>query len=110
MRHVNAWLDRAAAIVTRIVGTMWTAVIFAVITCFSLPAVIESGSIIIWVQWLGSVFLQLVLLPIIMVGQNLQSAKTESIIRETHDQVSEALHDIRQLVAETHAHVTKEQP
>jgi hypothetical protein len=103
MKRVNGWLDRSAGFVTRIVGTMWTALVFAVICCFSLPAVITSDNLILWVQWLGSIFLQLVLLPIIMVGQQMQSASQEAVIRETHDQVLAELADIRAIAQAVHA-------
>lgn len=106
MRHINAWLDKAAARITRAVGTMWAAILFAALTFVSLPSVIASHDVIVIVQWVGSVFLQLVFLPIIMVGQDQQAAKTEAVIRETHDEVTELLTDVRELVQATHEKVT----
>ena len=107
MRHVNAWLDKAAGRITRAVGTMWAAILFAALTFVSLPSVIASHDVIVIVQWVGSVFLQLVFLPIIMVGQDQQAARMEQIIRDTHDEVTEILADIRATAEATHEHVTK---
>lgn len=106
MRRINAWLDKVAGRITRAVGTMWAAILFAALTFVSLPSVIASHDVIVIVQWVGSVFLQLVFLPIIMVGQDQQSARTEAVIRETHDEVTELLQDVRGLVAATHEKVT----
>lgn len=102
MTHINAWLDKAAGRITRAVGTMWAAILFAALTFVSLPSVIASHDVIVIVQWVGSVFLQLVFLPIIMVGQDQQAARTEQIIRETHDEVTEILADIRATAEATH--------
>jgi len=60
--------------ITLIVGTMWCAYLFTVIALFALPDAIKQGTYFI-IVWLSSSFLQLVLLPIIIVGQNIQ-AKT----------------------------------
>src|SRR5438093_10456218 len=56
--------------ITRIVGTMYCAYVFTVIALVALPAAIQPGSPTVLVNWLSSNFLQLVLLPIISVGQN----------------------------------------
>lgn len=48
---------------------MWCAVIFLLISLISLPAAVHSGDAVVIISWLSQSFLQLVLLPIIMVGQ-----------------------------------------
>lgn len=63
---------------------MWCAYIFALIAFISLPAAIKSGDAIVIVAWVAQTFLQLVLLSIIMVGQNVASASVELKITETH--------------------------
>ena len=63
---------------------MWCAYIFAAIALISLPAAIKSGDLITIVSWIAQTFLQLVLLSIIMVGQNVASASVEQKITETH--------------------------
>ncbi len=78
---VNA---KVALIITRTVGTMACAYTFALIALISLPAAINSGQVIIIVAWIAQTFLQLVLLPIIIVGQN--------VISEAQDKRAEADH------------------
>ena len=59
------------------VGTMWAAYLFFALTLVSLPSVIMKGDSIQIVAWIAQTFLQLVLLPIIIVGQNIQAAAAE---------------------------------
>ena len=66
------------------VSTMWCAYVFAIIALISLPGALKSGDTIIIVSWIAQTFLQLVLLSIIMVGQNVQSESVEQKINETH--------------------------
>ena len=63
--------------ITRSVGTMACAYLFAAIALISLPAAITSGQVIVIVAWVAQTFLQLVLLSIIMVGQSVQSAASD---------------------------------
>ena len=77
----NTWL---ALKITGSVGTMWAAYLFAALTLISLPAAIASRSPIIIVAWLAQTFLQLVLLPIIIVGQ--------TVIQAAHDPRPEPHH------------------
>ncbi len=67
------------------VSTMWCAYAFAAIALVSLPGAIKSGSTVVIVGWIAQTFLQLVLLSIIMVGQNVSSASVEQKINETHE-------------------------
>ncbi|MCX6437975.1 MAG: hypothetical protein NTZ06_04940 [Actinobacteria bacterium] len=76
--------QRIAQKITSGVATMWCAYIFAAIALVSLPNAIKSGDIIVIVSWIAQTFLQLVLLSIIMVGQNVQSKSVEQKIDETH--------------------------
>lgn len=69
-------LDRVALFITKIVGTMWCAIVFTLIALISLPQAIHGGTATI-ISWIAQTFLQLVLLSIIMVGQNLQSRHSE---------------------------------
>jgi hypothetical protein len=63
---------------------MWCAYIFAAIALISLPAAIKSGDRIVIVAWVAQTFLQLVLLSIIMVGQDASSKGMQQKIDETH--------------------------
>ena len=64
---------------------MWCAYIFAALALISLPAAIKTGDVVVIVAWIAQTFLQLVLLSIIMVGQNVSSASVEQKINETHE-------------------------
>ena len=80
--------DNLAAKITGAVGTMGCAYIFTIIALISLPAAISSGSVIVIVAWVAQTFLQLVLLSIIMVGQNVQSTKAEAHTEKTLSHIS----------------------
>ena len=85
MSKVNDFNTKLAAKITSGVATMWCAYLFAAIALISLPAAIKSHDLITIVAWVAQTFLQLVLLSIIMVGQNVASASVEQKINETHD-------------------------
>ena len=74
-----------AVMVTKIVGTMYCAYVFTLIALVALPAAIEQGSPTVLVNWLSSNFLQLVLLPIIIVGQNVISAAQDARAEADHE-------------------------
>jgi len=84
MNKMNTFNQNLAAKITSGVATMWCAYAFAAIALISLPAAIKTGDLITIVAWVAQTFLQLVLLSIIMVGQNVASAAVEQKITETH--------------------------
>jgi hypothetical protein len=76
-----------AVLITKSVGTMWAAYLFAIIALVSLPQTILAllkGDTVIAVIWLSQSFLQLVLLPIIIVGQNVISASQDARAEADH--------------------------
>jgi hypothetical protein len=77
---------------------MWCAYAFTALALISLPAAIASGSPIIIVGWIAQTFLQLVLLPIIIVGQNVQAAASDARARADHD----TLNAVHALTVEVH--------
>jgi hypothetical protein len=85
MNRINSFNRRLAEKITAAVSTMWCAYIFAAIALISLPAAIRSGDPLIIVAWVAQTFLQLVLLSIIMVGQDASSAAVAQKINETHE-------------------------
>ncbi len=91
----NTWL---ALKITTSVGSMWCAYAFTLLALISLPAAIASGQPIIIVAWIAQTFLQLVLLPIIIVGQNVQAAASESRALADHA----TLNAVHTLTAEVH--------
>jgi uncharacterized membrane protein len=68
--------EKIALFITKGVGTMYCAYIFAGIALISLPEAIQNGKATT-VSWVAQTFLQLVLLSIIMVGQNVSSKHSE---------------------------------
>lgn len=77
MNVISRFNKKIAVKITSMVGSMWCAYIFAGIALISLPAAISSENVLVIVSWIAQTFLQLVLLSIIMVGQNIQSAQSE---------------------------------
>lgn len=75
-REKLTFLDKLALKITSAVGTMYCAIIFTLIALISLPEAIQGGTATT-ISWIAQTFLQLVLLSIIMVGQNLQSKHSE---------------------------------
>jgi hypothetical protein len=77
MGEVDGVNAKFAVLITRLVGTMWCAYLFAVIALLGLgPALKPGGEGII--AWIAQTFLQLVLLSVIMVGQNVQSLAADA--------------------------------
>jgi len=64
---------------------MWCAYAFALLAFVSFPAAINSRDPIIIVSWIAQTFLQLVLLPIIIVGQNVQAAENDARAKSDHE-------------------------
>src|SRR5579872_3405686 len=64
--------------ITLIVGTMWAAYLFTILALISAPSAFKTGNSIIIVAWVAQTFLQLVLLPIIIVGQNVQAVAADA--------------------------------
>jgi hypothetical protein len=96
MKNIN---DKIALFLTKIVGTMWCAYIFACIALISLPDAIHGG-IATSVSWVAQTFLQLVLLSVIMVGQDVQSQKTEKRSQEDHDTLMAEFQEIKDIHTE----------
>jgi uncharacterized membrane protein len=99
-RHKNSMnlLDRAGFTITRAVGTMITAILFTALALISLPAALKTHDKIIIVAWVAQTFLQLVLLPIIMVGQNIQGKHTEVMADEEFKTTQTTYKDLEHLI------------
>ena len=90
----NRWL---AVKVTNGVGTMWCAYAFAALALISLPAAITSGNPVTLVSWISQTFLQLVLLSIIIVGQNVLAAASDKRAEATYEDADAVLHTALQI-------------
>lgn len=99
----------AAVWITDKVGTMTCTWIFCVLALLSLPAVLATASVIpagalpsivtkastiALISWIAQTFLQLVLLPAIMVGQNVQSEAADARAAKTFEDVETVLNKL----------------
>jgi len=82
---INRFNRRLAVLITKSVGSMWCAYAFALLAFVSFPAAISSHDPFIIISWIAQTFLQLVLLPIIIVGQNVQAASDEARAQSDHE-------------------------
>ena len=89
--------NRLGAFITQRVGTMWAAYVFAGLALLSLPSAIGTGEIRVIIDWVAQTFLQLVLVSVIMVGQNQLSAKADARAEATYKDATAMLHEVAQL-------------
>jgi hypothetical protein len=96
---------KVAVAITKYVGTMTCFWIFCLLALCSLPSVLSGFSvfhgtfpawmvkisIITLIAWIAQTFLQLVLLPSIMVGQNLQNEASDARSSKTFEDVESVL-------------------
>ena len=92
--RLNTWV---AVKVTKGVGTMWCAYAFAALALVSLPAAIMSRNPVLIVSWISQTFLQLVLLSIIIVGQNVLAAASDKRAEATYEDADAVLHTALQI-------------
>jgi hypothetical protein len=90
---INRFNTKVALIVTSVVGSMWCAYAFALFDLISLPSAIRNGPSAV-VTWVAQTFLQLVLLSVIMVGQNVQAAAADKRAEATFHDASATLHEM----------------
>ena len=91
--------ERIGLWVTKRVGTMWAAYAFFGLTLVSLPAALASGNAIVIISWIAQTFLQLVLLPIIIVGQNIQASSSEERAIATYEDAGAILEEAKEIQA-----------
>lgn len=89
---------RFALLITTIVGTMWCAYAFAMLALVALPSALTSGPLAI-VQWVSQTFIQLVLLSIIMVGQNIMGKASDKRAEMTYKDADATFHEAEEIQA-----------
>ena len=89
--------NRIGLRITKSLGTMWAAYVFAALSLVSLPAAIASGNELVIVAWIAQTFLQLVLLPVIIVGQNIQAAAADARAIATYEDATAILEEAKQI-------------
>ena len=131
MTAVKGFNAKVAVLVTGVVGTMACAYVFSLIALLSLPAILIQANVltksdvptfftkpglILIVAWIAQTFIQLVLLSIIMVGQDVQGKAadaraehtfedTEAILRALDLRIAGGLSDLRDVLI---AHMDKQ--
>lgn len=94
---------RLGLAVTGAVGTMWCAYVFAALALVALPQAL-GGGVLTFVQWLSQTFIQLVMLSVIMVGQNISGRAADRRSEMTYRDADAILHETIQL----QAHLTEQ--
>jgi uncharacterized membrane protein len=91
---------KIAITLTNSVGTMWTAYIFAIIAVIGLFGILQlfNPIVALLVAWVSQTFIQLTLLPVIMVGQNVLGRKAELQADEQFRTTMSTYHDIEQIM------------
>jgi hypothetical protein len=85
MAEVDGFNAKAAVLITRSVGTMWCAYLFTALALVSVRSALKTGDLVIIVAWISQTFFQLVLLPVIIVGQNVQGEASEARAQKTFE-------------------------
>ena len=78
---------RVALTLTTVVGTMWCAYAFAALALIVLPEAL-GGGILPLIQWVSQTFIQLVMLSVIMVGQNILGKAQDDAINTLLDKLA----------------------
>jgi hypothetical protein len=89
---------RVALVLTRVVGTMWCAYAFAALALIVLPQAI-GGGLLTLVQWVSQTFIQLVMLSVIMVGQNILGRASDKRAVMTYQDAEATFHEAEQIQA-----------
>ena len=87
---------RIGLTLTSIVGTMWCAYFFALLALMVLPQAL-GGGLLLFVQWLSQTFIQLVMLSVIMVGQNILGKAADRRSEMTYKDADAILHESIQI-------------
>ena len=87
---------RVAVALTNGVGTMWCAYAFAMLALIALPYV---HTTLEWIQWISQTFIQLVMLSVIMVGQNILGKAADKRAEMTYKDAEAILQEAEQIQA-----------
>lgn len=98
---------RLAVKITAAVGTMACAYAFTVLALISLPTILKQAGFgvgfdlgdgtVLLVSWVAQTFLQLVLLSVIIVGQNIQARASDDRAERTYKDAEAVLHEAREI-------------
>ncbi len=88
--------EKLAIILTTAVGTMWCAYFFSILALVALPDALHGGMLAM-VQWISQTFIQLVMLSVIMVGQNVLGQASDKRAEMTYKDAEATFHEARQI-------------
>jgi hypothetical protein len=87
---------KIALILTTTVGTMWCAYAFALLALVALPGALNGG-LLAMIQWVSQTFIQLVMLSVIMVGQNILGKASDKRAEMTYNDADATFHEAEQI-------------
>lgn len=87
---------KIALLLTNAVGTMWCAYAFACLALLVLPDAIHGGLLTL-IQWVSQTFIQLVMLSVIMVGQNILGKASDKRAEMTYKDADATFHEAKQI-------------
>ena len=90
---------KIALVLTTVVGTMWCAYAFAALAFVALPSALKDGSVLALIQWISQTFIQLVMLSVIMVGQNILGRASDKRAEMTYKDADATFHEAEQIQA-----------
>jgi hypothetical protein len=93
---------RFALLLTTAIGTMWCAYAFAVLALVALPSAL-GGGLLPLIQWVSQTFIQLVMLSVIMVGQNILGSASDRRAEMTYKDADATFHEAEQIQAHLQA-------
>jgi hypothetical protein len=88
---VDGFNAKVAVVLTKVVGTMWCFYVFNGVALVSLPSALQTGQLTVIINWVSSNWIQLILLPALMVGQNVQSAAADARAARTFEDTEKIL-------------------
>jgi hypothetical protein len=89
---------RVALVLTTAVGTMWCAYAFAILALLVVPEAVRGG-LLTFVQWVSQTFIQLVMLSVIMVGQNILGKSADKRAEMTYKDAEATFYEAQQIQA-----------
>jgi hypothetical protein len=87
---------KIALTLTNVVGSMWCAYAFACLALVVLPEAL-GGGLLLLIQWVSQTFIQLVMLSVIMVGQNILSKASDKRADMTYKDADATFHEAEQI-------------
>ena len=87
VKAADSFNAKVAILLTRVIGTMWAFWVFNGIALISLPSAINTGQLTVLINWVSSNWIQLILLPALMVGQNLQNIAADARSAKTFEDI-----------------------